>query len=44
MHEEASCGSIKLHGGDVYALNRGNFGEYIGYLPQGIKLFSEKNK
>jgi ATP-binding cassette subfamily C protein len=37
---QASTGSVRLDGGEIYRWNREDFGKHSGYLPQGIELFS----
>lgn len=37
---QASSGNVKLDGGEIYRWNREDFGKHVGYVPQGIELFS----
>ncbi|MBP7190680.1 MAG: ATP-binding cassette domain-containing protein, partial [Rickettsiaceae bacterium] len=37
---KASSGTVRLDGGEIYRWNREDFGKHMGYVPQGIELFS----
>lgn len=37
---KALSGSVRIDSGEVYRWNREDFGKHVGYLPQGIELFS----